>query len=193
MASEKKGWSQQEIDYLVTNYTSSEEVRVIARKLNRSLYSVMGKAQLLKLSRPRHQWSREELDLLEAWAETKDFPTLVKDWNRKARRLGWSERTTSALSNMIHKQGLTRTPCHGCYRASSLARSLGVSEETMMWWIRHGWLKAIKQNDDQEKRSPYLIFDKDVVNFALNHPATVAQKVKEDGIRWLLQLISETK
>lgn len=80
-------WTQQQTEYLVKNYSGPESAPAIALRLNISPAAVGRKARVLGFSRLENRrlaWTQEELDLLEAWAETKPLPELTRVWNRKA-------------------------------------------------------------------------------------------------------------
>lgn len=186
-----KRWTVEETQYLIDNY-ETKTLATIAIHLGRSKTQCSDRARYLGYKkRNRSEWSQEELKLLEIWAETRDFPALVCDWNRRASRNGWPVRSPNALAKTLSKMGLTRLPEVGCFRVPAVAAGLEISEGTVKAWIRNGKLKAKKQAAGDH--SPYIVYGKELAEFALKYPREVADLLSKSGMCWLLQVIGDAK
>lgn len=188
-----KIWTQEECSYLLLHYTESQDLRSLAQKFNTTPNAVRSKANRLGFSRKnkRIPWSDAELDLLEAWAETKPFADLVQAWQRKARKLGWAKRSPEAIKKQLHKMGATSEPQVGWYKASALRAGLEASQWTIQSWLSSGKLKAQKKGDGIH--ADYLISEKALADFALKYPAEVSERITPDGMCWLLQVINAAR
>lgn len=188
-----KMWTAEEVDYLLENYNSSVSITELARHFGCSRNALQSKANRLGFSRknPRVPWSEAELDLLEAWAETRPLNDLISAWQRKAKKRGWAKRSPEAIKKQLFRLGASLDPQIGWYKASTIKAGLETSQYAVQTWLNSGKLKAQKKGGGIH--ADYLVKEKDLINFALKYPAEISERITPDGMCWLLQVIKQSK
>ena len=189
----QRHWTEEECQYLIDNYKSFKDINWIANNLNRSPRSVRWKIRHLGVVEfgTKAFWSEQELMLLRAWGTTKPLAILHKSWSLQAKKRGWPERTVRALSTRLSHENLSFTPPIDWYSISDLVGGLEASDKAIISWIHSGKLKAKRENGREGKGEPFLVQERDLVDFALKYPASVAERISPYGMRWLLQLIQQ--
>ncbi|MGU3387181.1 hypothetical protein ACLBYG_21915 [Methylobacterium sp. D53M] len=146
----------------------------------------------LTTARDVHPWSQEELDYANANAAT--TATILA---KRMRRKGW-HRTASAIARKRVQGGIlsvlrtVQDEDPDRFNAEQLAACFGVSANSLVYWIRHGWLIAdtIRSCKGTGSLVTYVIRAQDVAAFALANPTRVSFTKLEPNKVWFLDLIA---
>ena len=159
-------------------------IRVLAKKVGIPHWALKKRARELGLARTKEKpWSEPELDILARYAWMSDERIRLK-----LKAAGYS-RTVTGIHLKLRRMKFKHDP--GFYSANGLAQALGIDSHAVSRWIRSGHLKAKlrgtarggKQNGDI-----YLILEKDVRRFILEHPTEIDLR-KVDQL-WFLDLLT---
>lgn len=189
-----KKWQPHEVKFVAENYKSVADAFWVAERLGATPAAVKYKARQLGINaRNRDIWSREEMELLESWAETRPFLDLLRRWNTRAKSKGWPRRNAGSLSHALKKIGASQKALIGWYKCPAIAEGLEISQRVVIGWCKSGKLKAQRLNGDENSMSDFIIREKDFVNFVLKYPGTATERITPNGACWLLQVIAQAK
>lgn len=137
-------------------------VRIASRKLGWSPGIIKYRAKILGLTRTKElPWSEEELKILD-----RNVHLHPRRIHLRLRVAGFL-RTESAI---VSKRNLLKLyPTRGGYSAQSLGGLFGIDSHRVAAWIAQGWLRAVRRGGDSA-RDEWFIAEKDVFEFALQHP-----------------------
>ena len=144
-------------------------VQPLAKKVGVPHWALKKRARELGLARTKELlWSEQELAILARYAWMRDERIRLK-----LKAAGYSHTVTGIhlkLKRMRFKHD------GSFYSAYSLAQALGIDPHAVTRWIKSGHLKA-KFRDTargpQQKGDSYLIQEKDVRRFILQHPTDI--------------------
>ena len=159
-------------------------IRLLAKKVGMPLWALKKRARELGLARTKEQpWSEPELDILARYAWMSDERIRLK-----LKAAGYARTVTGIhlkLKRMRFKEDVS------FYSANGLARALGIDNHAVARWIRAGHLKAKyrgTERTDQQGGDIYLIHEKDIRRFILEHPTDIDLR-KVDQL-WFLDVIT---
>jgi hypothetical protein len=159
-------------------------IRVSAKKVGIPHWALKKRARELGLARTKEKpWSEPELEILARYAWMSDERIRL---NLKA--AGYS-RTVTGIHLKLRRMRFKHDP--GFYSANGLAQALGIDSHAVTRWIRSGHLKAkLRGTARGEKQNGdiYLIREKDVRRFILEHPTEIDLR-KVDQL-WFLDLVT---
>lgn len=159
-------------------------IRLLAKKVGMPHWALKKRARELGLARTKEQpWSDPELEILarNAWMSDERI-------RLKLKAAGYARTVTGIhlkLKRMRFKEDVS------FYSANGLARALGIDNHTVARWIRAGHLKAKHrgtERTEQQGGDIYLIHEKDVRRFILEHPTAIDLR-KVDQL-WFLDVIT---
>jgi AraC-like DNA-binding protein len=155
--------------YLCSRYAKTRPgIRLLAKRVGMPHWALKKRARELGLARTKElPWSELELAILSRYAWMSD------------------ERIHLKLKRMRFKHDGT------FYSANGLAQALGIDSHAVTRWIKHGHLKAKLRGTartEQQNGDIYLIHEKDVRRFILEHPTDIDLR-KVDQL-WFLDLIT---
>lgn len=158
--------------------------RLLAKKVGIPHWALKKRAQELGLARTKElPWSESELEILarHAWMSHERI-------RLKLKAAGYA-RTTTAIQLKLKRMRFKHDASF--YSAKSLADALGIDPHAVARWIKQGHLKASTRGTartDQQNGDIYLIHEKDVRRFILQHPTDIDLR-KVDQL-WFLDLIT---
>jgi hypothetical protein len=159
-------------------------IRLLAKKVGMPHWALKKRARELGLARTKEKpWSDAELEILARYAWMSDERIRLK-----LKQAGYLRTATAVhlkLQRMKFKQD------GRFYSANSLANALGIDNHVVSRWIRSGHLKAQLRGTargEAQHGDTYLIHEKDVRSFILEHPAEINLR-KVDQL-WFLDLIT---
>jgi hypothetical protein len=159
-------------------------IRLLAKKVGMPHWALKKRARELGLARTKERpWSEPELDILMRYAWISDERIRLK-----LKAAGYARTVTGIhlkLKRMRFKEDAS------FYSANGLARVLGIDNHTVARWIRTGHLKAKHrgtERTEQQGGDIYLIHEKDVRRFILEHPTAIDLR-KVDQL-WFLDVIT---
>lgn len=159
-------------------------IRVLAKKVGIPHWTLKKRARELGLARTKEKpWSEPELEILARYAWMSDERIRLK-----LKAAGYS-RTVTGIHLKLRRMKFKHDP--GFYSANGLAQALGIDSHAVSRWIRSGHLKAkLRGTARGEKQNGdiYLIFEKDVRRFILEHPTEIDLR-KVDQL-WFLDLLT---
>jgi len=159
-------------------------IRVLAKKVGIPHWALKKRARELGLARTKENpWSEPELEILARYAWMSDERIRLK---LKAARYS---RTVTGIHLKLRRMKFKHDP--GFYSANGLAQALGIDSHAVTRWIRSGHLKAkLRGTARGEKQNGdiYLIREKDVRRFILEHPTEIDLR-KVDQL-WFLDLVT---
>jgi hypothetical protein len=159
-------------------------IRVLAKKVGIPHWALKKRARELGLARTKEKaWSEPELEILAryAWMSTERI-------RPKLKAAGYS-RSATGIHLKLRRMKFKHDP--GFYSANGLAQALGIDSHAVSRWIRSGHLKAkLRGTARGEKQNGdiYLIREKDVRRFILEHPTEIDLR-KVDQL-WFLDLVT---
>ena len=160
-------------------------VRALAKKVGMPHWALKKRARELGLARTKElPWSERELEILGRYAWMSDERIRLK-----LKAAGWS-RTVTGIHLMLKRMRFKHDGSF--YSAYSLAKALGIDPHAVTRWIKSGHLKANFRGTargPQQNGDSYLIQEKDVRRFILEHPTDIDLR-KVDQI-WFLDLITK--
>jgi hypothetical protein len=159
-------------------------IRVLAKKVGIPHWALKKRARELGLARTKEKpWSEPELEILARYAWMSDERIRLK-----LQAAGYS-RTLTGIHLKLRRMRFKHGP--GFYSANGLAQALGIDSHAVSRWIRGGHLKArLRGTARGEKQNGdiYLIREKDVRRFILEHPTEIDLR-KVDQL-WFLDLVT---
>lgn len=159
-------------------------IRVVAKKVGIPHWALKKRARELGLARTKEKaWSEPELEILARYAWMSDERIRLK-----LKVAGYS-RSATGIHLKLRRMKFKHDP--GFYSASGLAQALGIDSHAVSRWIRSGHLKAkLRGTARGEKQNGdiYLIREKDVRRFILEHPTEIDLR-KVDQL-WFLDLVT---
>jgi hypothetical protein len=159
-------------------------IRVLAKKVGIPHWALKKRARELGLARTKEKpWSEPELEILSrcAWMSNERI-------RLKLKAAGYT-RTVTGIHLKLRRMKFKHDP--GFYSANGLAQALGIDSHVVSRWLRSGHLKAkLRGTSRGEKQNGdiYLIFEKDVRRFVLEHPTEIDLR-KVDQL-WFLDLLT---
>jgi hypothetical protein len=159
-------------------------IRVLAKKVGMPHWALKKRARELGLARTKEKpWSDAELEILARYAWMSDERIRLK-----LKQAGYARSATAVhlkLKRMKFKHD------GNFYSANSLAEALGIDNHVVSRWIKSGHLRAQlrgTRRTDAQHGDVYLIHEKDVRRFIIEHPTDVDLR-KVDQL-WFLDLIT---
>ena len=159
-------------------------IRLLAKRVGMPHWALKKRARELGLARTKEkQWSDAELEILVRHAWMSDERIRLK-----LRQAGYARSATAVhlkLKRMKFKHD------GNFYSANSLASALGIDNHAVSRWIKSGHLKAQLRGTargEAQHGDMYLIQEKDVRRFILEHPTDIDLR-KVDQL-WFLDLIT---
>ena len=166
------------------NAKTCPSIRLLARKVAMPHWVLKKRARELGLARTKEQpWSEPELAILARYAWMSDERIRLK-----LKAAGYS-RTVTGIHLKVKRMRFKHDGSF--YSAYSLAQALGIDPHVVTRWIKSGHLKAKFRGTartPQQNGDSYLIQEKDVHCFILEHPTDIDLR-KVDQL-WFLDLIT---
>ena len=180
-----------QIDLLIREiYLSHRDARtrpsipLLAKKVGMPHWALKRRARELGLARTKElPWSEAELGILARYAWMSDERIRLK-----LKAAGYA-RTVTAIHLKLKRMRFKHDGSF--YSANSLAQALGIDSHAVTRWIKSGHLKAKPRGtarSEQQNGDIYLIQEKDVRRFILEHPTDIDLR-KVDQL-WFLDLIT---
>jgi len=158
-------------------------IRPLARKVGIPHWALKKRARELGLARTKElPWSEPELAILARYAWMSDERIRLK---LKAAGYG---RTVTGIHLKLKRMKFKHDGSF--YSASGLAQALGIDSHAVTRWIKSGHLKAKFRGTartEQQNGDIYLIHEKDVRRFILEHPTDIDLR-KVDQL-WFLDYV----
>ena len=159
-------------------------VRALAKKVGMPHWALKKRARELGLARTKElPWNEAELAILSRYAWMSDERIRLK-----LKSAGYA-RTVTAIHLKLKRMRFKHDGSF--YSAYSLAQALGIDPHAVTRWIKSGHLKAKFRGTargPQQNGDSYLIQEKDVRRFILEHPTDIDLR-KVDQL-WFLDLIT---
>jgi hypothetical protein len=190
-----QGWRKyvftDQIDHLIREiYLNSRHaktrpgIRLLAKKVGIPHWALKKRARELGLARTKElPWSERELEILARYAWMSDERIRLK-----LKAAGYA-RTVTGIHLKLKRMRFKHDGSF--YSASGLAQALGIDSHAVTRWIKSGHLKAKLRGTartEQQNGDIYLIHEKDVRRFILEHPTDIDLR-RVDQI-WFLDLIT---
>ena len=159
-------------------------IRLLAKKVGMPHWALKKRARELGLARTKEQpWNEPELEILARYAWMSDERIRLK-----LKAAGYA-RTVTGIHLKLKRMRFKHDS--NFYSACSLAQALGIDPHAVTRWIKSGHLKAKLRGTartEQQNGDSYLIQEKDVRRFILEHPTEIDLR-KVDQL-WFLDLIT---
>lgn len=159
-------------------------IRLLAKKVGMPHWALKKRARELGLARTKEKpWSEAELEILARYAWMCDERIRLK-----LKAAGYS-RSATGIHLKLKRMRFKHDPTF--YSANGLAQALGIDSHAVTRWIKSGRLKAELRGTARQKQQNgdiYLIREKDVRRFILEHPTDIDLR-KVDQL-WFLDLIT---
>jgi hypothetical protein len=159
-------------------------IRPLAKRVGVPPWALKKRARELGLARTKElPWSDAELGILARYAWMSDERIRLK-----LKAAGYA-RTVTAIHLKLKRMRFKHDGSF--YSANSLAQALGIDSHAVTRWIKSGHLKAKFRGTargEQQKGDIYLIYEKDVRRFILEHPTDIDLR-KVDQL-WFLDLLT---
>ena len=159
-------------------------IRLLAKKVGMPHWALKKRARELGLARTKEQpWSEPELEILARYAWMSDERIRLK-----LKAAGYA-RTVTGIHLKLKRMRFKHDGSF--YSACSLAQALGIDPHAVTRWIKSGHLKAKLRGSartELQNGDSYLIQEKDVRRFILDHPTDIDLR-KVDQL-WFLDLIT---
>jgi hypothetical protein len=160
-------------------------IRPLAKKVGMPHWALKKRARELGLARTKElPWSEAELGILARYAWMSDDRIRLK-----LKAAGYS-RTVTGIHLKLKRMRFKHDGSF--YSAYSLAQALGIDPHAVTRWIKSGHLKAKFRGTGrgpQQNGDSYLIQEKDVRRFILEHPTEIDLR-KVDQL-WFIDLITK--
>jgi hypothetical protein len=157
---------------------------MLAKKVGIPHWALKKRARELGLARTKEKpWSEAELEILARYAWMSDERIRLK-----LKAAGYS-RTVTGIHLKLRRMQFKHDPSF--YSANGLAQALGIDSHAVSRWIKRGHLRAQLRGTargEQQNGDIYLIREKDVCRFILEHPTEIDLR-KVDQV-WFLDLIT---
>jgi len=159
-------------------------IRLLAKRVGMPHWALKKRARELGLARTKElPWSEAELKILARYAWMSDERIRLK---LKAAGCG---RTVTGIHLKLKRMRFKHDGSF--YSANGLAQALGIDSHAVTRWIKSGHLKARLRGTartEQQNGDIYLIHEKNVRRFILEHPTDIDLR-KVDQL-WFLDLIT---
>jgi hypothetical protein len=159
-------------------------IPLLAKKVGMPHWALKSRARQLGLARTKElPWSDRELEILSRYAWMSDERIRLK-----LKAAGYS-RTVTGIHLKLKRMRFKHDGSF--YSACSLAQALGIDPHAVTRWIKSGHLTAKLRGSartEQQNGDIYLIHEKDVRRFILEHPTDIDLR-KVDQL-WFLDLIT---
>ena len=159
-------------------------IRQLAEQVGIPHWALKKRARELGLARTKEKpWSEPELAILARYAWMSDERIRLK-----LKAAGYA-RTVTAVHLKLKRMRFKCDPSF--YSGKGLAQALGIDSHVVTRWIKSGHLKAQFRGTargEQQGGDTYLIREKDVRRFVLEHPTEIDLR-KVDQL-WFLDLIT---
>lgn len=159
-------------------------IRPLAKKVGMPHWALKKRARELGLARAKElPWSEPELAILSRYAWMSDERIRLK-----LKAAGYT-RTVTGIHLKLKRMRFKRDGSF--YSANGLAQALGIDPHAVTRWIKSGHLNAKFRGTgrtEQQNGDIYLILEKDVRRFILEHPTDIDLR-KVDQL-WFLNLIT---
>ena len=159
-------------------------IRPLAKKVGMPPWALKKRARELGLARTKElPWNEAELAILSRYAWMSDERIRLK-----LKSAGYA-RTVTAIHLKLKRMRFKHDGSF--YSANGLAQALGIDSHAVARWIKSGHLKAKFRGTARTKQQNgdiYLIHEKDVRRFILEHPTDIDLR-KVDQL-WFLDLIT---
>ena len=159
-------------------------IRLLAKKVGMPYWALKKRARELGLARTKElPWGEPELEILARYAWMSDERIRLK-----LKAAGYS-RTVTGIHLKLKRMRFKHDGSF--YSACSLAQGLGIDPHAVTRWIKSGHLTAKLRGSARTKQQNgdiYLIHEKDVRRFILEHPTDIDLR-KVDQL-WFLDLIT---
>jgi hypothetical protein len=159
-------------------------IHQLACQIGISHWAIKKRARELGLARTKETpWSEPELAILARHAWMNDERIRLK-----LKTAGYAQ-TATAIHLKLKRMRFKSDP--GFYSAKGLADALGIDSHVVARWIKAGHLRAQlrgTKRTEQQGGDSYLIKEKDVRRFILEHPTEIDLR-KVDQL-WFLDLIT---
>jgi len=159
-------------------------IRPLAKKIGMPHWALKKRAQELGLARTKElPWSDAELAILARYSWMSDERIRLK-----LKAAGYA-RTVTGIHLKLKRMKFKHDGSF--YSAYSLAQALGIDPHAVTRWIKSGHLKAKHRGtarSPQQNGDTYLIQEKDVRRFILEHPTDIDLR-KVDQL-WFLDLLT---
>ena len=159
-------------------------IRLLAKKVGMPHWALKKRARELGLARTKElPWSEPELEILSRHAWMSDERIRLK-----MKAAGYA-RTVTAIHLKLKRMRFKHDGSF--YSANGLAQALGIDSHAVTRWIRSGHLKAKFRGTartEQQNGDIYLIREKDVRRFILEHPTDIDLR-KVDQL-WFLDVLT---
>jgi hypothetical protein len=159
-------------------------IRPLAKKVGMPHWALKKRARELGLARMKElPWSEPELAILARYAWMSDERIRLK-----LKAVGYA-RTVTGIHLKLKRMKFKHDGSF--YSAYSLAQALGIDPHAVTRWIKSGHLKATLRGTGrtpQQNGDSYLIQEKDVRRFVLQHPTDIDLR-KVDQL-WFLDIIT---
>ena len=159
-------------------------IRPLAKKVGMPPWALKKRARELGLARTKElPWSEAELGILARYAWMSD-----ERMRLKLKAAGYS-RTVTGIHLKLKRMRFKHDGSF--YSAYSLAQALGIDPHAVTRWIKSGHLQAKFRGTargPQQNGDSYLIQEKDVRRFILEHPTEIDLR-KVDQL-WFLDLVT---
>jgi hypothetical protein len=160
-------------------------IRLLSKKVGMPHWALKKRARELGLARTKElPWSERELEILARYAWMSDDRIRLK-----LKAAGYA-RTVTGIHLKLKRMRFKHDGSF--YSASGLAQALGIDSHAVARWIKSGHLKAKRRGTartEQQNGDIYLIHEKDVRRFILEHPTEIDLR-KVDQI-WFIDLITK--
>jgi hypothetical protein len=159
-------------------------IRLLAKKVGMPHWALKKRARELGLAQSKELlWSEAELAILSRYAWMSDERIRLK-----LKAAGYA-RTVTGIHLKLKRMRFKHDGSF--YSASGLAQALGIDSHAVTRWIKSGHLKAKFRGTartEQQNGDIYLIHEKDVRRFIVEHPTDIDLR-RVDQI-WFLDLIT---
>ena len=159
-------------------------IRLLSKRVGMPHWALKKRARELGLARTKElPWSERELEILARYAWMSDERIRLK-----LKAAGYV-RTVTGIHLKLKRMRFKHD--ESFYSASGLAQALGIDSHAVTRWIKSGHLKAKLRGTartEQQNGDIYLIHEKDVRRFILEHPTDIDLR-RVDQI-WFLDLIT---
>ena len=159
-------------------------IHLLAKRLGMPHWALKKRARELGLARTKElPWSEAELSILSRYAWMSDERIRLK-----LKAAGYT-RTVTGIHLKLKRMRFKRDGSF--YSANSLAQALGIDPHAVTRWIKSGHLTAKFRGTartEQQNGDSYLIQEKDVRRFILEHPTDIDLR-KVDQL-WFLDLVT---
>jgi hypothetical protein len=159
-------------------------IRLLSKKVGVPHWALKKRARELGLARTKElSWSERELEILarNAWMSDERIRLKLK--------VAGYARTVTGIHLKLKRMRFKHDGSF--YSANGLAQALGIDSHAVTRWIKSGRLKAKLRGTartEQQNGDIYLIHEKDVRRFILEHPTDIDLR-KVDQL-WFLDLIT---